>query len=176
VYGNHTSLEAIEVLNEPHWDIPLSVLVDYYHRAYQIVRGTCSGKVAVIFSDSFRAGKVSRVLSDSAMENITLDMHLYQLFTDQDRELDLEGHLHKACRQWPKTIREASSRLPVLVGEWSAAMDESRVDYTNDDYCRYFKTQIEMFESQHVGWVYWTVRTQDGGAWRLLDHPEFIAS
>jgi glucan 1,3-beta-glucosidase len=175
-YGNLPSLIGIEVLNEPHWDVPLNVLLDYYERSYRIVREKCPEQIGIIFSDAFRPGKVSRALSDLGMKNIAIDMHLYQLFTDADRKLDLKGHVHKARKVWPATIRDVSSRLPILIGEWSAAMDEFRGNYTNDDCREYFKTQIETFESQGIGWLYWTARTQDGGVWSLLDHPEFIAN
>lgn len=174
-YGAQASLIGVEVMNEPHWSVPIEVLMDYYRRAYQVVREKCPEQIAVVFSDAFRAGELSSALAGSNMQNIALDMHLYQLFTDADRKLDLKGHLRKVTKVWPKTIRE-SSRLPVLIGEWSAAMDESHTRYTNEDYKKYFLVQVKTFELHGAGWVYWTTHTQDGGAWSLLDHPEFLTN
>lgn len=71
----------------------------------------------------------------------------------------------------------------ILVGEWSAAMSElfnivesgGRRRYNDDDYRRYFQAQRDLFESCNVGRTYWTARTEDGGMWSLLNHPEFLA-
>ena len=173
-YGSQRQLTGIEVLNEPHWDVPLAALMDYYERAYCIIREKCPVTVGVIFSDSFRPGEVSRQLAHFGGENIAMDMHLYQLFTSDDRALDMPGHSQKTTQQWPEMIREAASRLPIMIGEWSAAMSESHHTYDSEDYQKYARTQIKTFESGGVGWVYWTARVHDGGAWSLLDHPEFL--
>lgn len=174
-YGDHPQLTGIEVLNEPRWDVPIGLLLDYYQRAYQIVRNNCPARVGVIFSDAFRSGEMSRALADLGMSNVAMDMHMYQIFTDADEALDLNGHIRKTIKAWPKEIREAS-RVPIMIGEWSAAMSESRYTYAAQDYQKYARTQIEMFESCGVGWVYWTALTYGDGAWSLLDHPEFLSN
>lgn len=173
-YGHRSSLLGIEVLNEPRWDVPIDILMDYYLRAYEIVRMKCPVKTVVIFSDAFRHDGVSRQLADANLANIALDMHFYQLFTDEDRELDLKGHLRKATNEWSKMIHKASARMPVVVGEWSAALDESRYTFTHADYRAYALAQINAFESCDAGWVYWTAKVQGGGAWSLLDNPDFV--
>lgn len=173
-YGNQPALYGIEVLNEPHWDISLDTLINYYLRSHQIIDSKCPLRVRVICSDSFRPDQMSQRLAAENLERVIVDVHLYQLFTPKDRVLDLGGHLKKAAGEWSELLSRLSVQMPVMVGEWSAAMDEQRHAYTNDDYKHYFKTQRAVFEDFAIGWTYWTARTQHGGPWSLLDHPEFL--
>lgn len=173
-YGDEQALFGIEVLNEPHWDIPIDTLIDYYLRSYGIVSQKCPPQVKVICSDSFRPDQMSKRLATEQLDRLVMDVHLYQLYTPEDRALDLAGHLNKTTNEWSGLLSRISKRLPVMVGEWSAAVDETQQSYTNDDYKRYFKTQRTVFEDFAIGWAYWTARTQHGGPWSLLDHPEFL--
>jgi glucan 1,3-beta-glucosidase len=172
-YGNQPALYGIELLNEPHWDIPIDTLVDYYHRGHAIISQVCPDGVRAICSDSFRTDQMSKKLLAKHLNRLVMDMHMYQLFTPEDQALDLPGHLKKAA-EWFRLLTKFSKRLPVMVGEWSAAMDEQLQTYTNEDRMRYFQAQREAFESVGIGWIYWTARTQDGGVWSLVDHPEFL--
>lgn len=179
-FGQQRVLYGIEVLNEPHWDVSLNTLIDYYLRSYQIIDELCPENVKVICSDAFRPEQVSKELERQNLPRLVLDMHLYQLFTPQDRALDLDQHIEKAAREWSGMLRQISKRLPVMVGEWSTAMSELYDDrgrqraYSNQDYVRYFAAQRVTFDNTAIGWTYWTARTQDGGAWSLIDHPEFL--
>jgi glucan 1,3-beta-glucosidase len=182
LYGKEASLIGIEPLNEPHWDVPLNVLVDYYRQAGKVIRTNCSPRVEVIVSDAFRPREMSSALGNAQLNDFVMDMHLYQLFTEADRALDLSGHLSKVNKQWKKELKSLARHQKLLVGEWSAAMSElyssvelgGRRRYSSDDYRRYFQAQRDMFEICKVGRTYWTVRTEDGGVWSLLDHPEFL--
>lgn len=173
-YGQQPSLFGIEVLNEPHWDIPLDALLDYYRRSQDIIDTFCPARIKMICSDAFRPEQMSKLLAAWHSPRLVLDIHLYQLFTPEDQALDLHGHLKKASGEWSELLMSLSKRLPVMVGEWSAAMDERGQTYVDDDYVRYFKTQRVTFDDLAVGWTYWTARTQNDGAWSLLDHPEFL--
>lgn len=174
LYGQHPALYGVELLNEPHWDIRMDALVDYYRRGYHIIDQACSDKVRVICSDAFRPDQMSKILAAEHLERLVMDIHMYQLFTPADRALNLDGHLKKATGDWVTLLLRLSKRLPVMAGEWSAAMDEQQQIYTNEDYARYFQSQRTTFEDLTVGWTYWTARTQDGGVWSLLDHSEFL--
>jgi glucan 1,3-beta-glucosidase len=179
-YGENPALYGIEVLNEPHWDVPVEILLDYYERSYQLVDRLCPPGIKVIFSDAFRPDQMIQELTDADLPRLILDIHLYQLFTPEDRALDLSGHLHKAAHEWDVLLARLTTRRPVMVGEWSAAMSElynnvgGQPTYVRDDYIKYFCTQLHAFENHVAGWTYWTARTQDGGVWSLLDHPEFL--
>lgn len=182
-YGNERALVGIEPLNEPHWDVPLVTLIEYYRRAGEIVQTICPASVAVIVSDAFRPKEMSSALRKAGLGGFVIDMHLYQLFTEADRALDLDGHLEKVSKQWKKELGVMTKHHEILVGEWSAAMSElySAVEpggqrcYNDDDYSRYFRAQRDLFEACDVGGTYWTARTEDGGVWSLLDRPNYLA-
>lgn len=180
--GNKTALRALEVLNEPHWDVSIDTLTGYYQQAYDRIRARVP-QLTVVMSDAFRPEQMAKKLQKRKFTEVILDVHLYQLFTEEDRALDLAGHIRKTEGDWAKMLSKLTKRMPVMVGEWSAAMHEmyqpinqpSHVrGYTNDDYVTYFRTQQRMFEDQGVGWTYWTARTAGGGPWSLLNHPEYL--
>jgi len=179
-YGQQPSLIGVEPLNEPHWDVPLNTLVQYYVRADGIVKQNCHTGVKMIVSDAFRAPDMSKALRKAKLD-VTLDVHLYQLFTPEDRALNLEGHLRKADKQWRRELKKLARHHGVVVGEWSAAMSElynrlGEAQHTYDvaGYRQYSVAQQTVFEQSGVSWTYWTARTEDGGIWSLLDHPDLL--
>ncbi len=181
-YGAKSALVGLEILNEPRWDVPMDTLLEYYDEAYRRIRER-DAELTVIMSDAFRPEKMAKQLQKRRYTGVILDVHLYQLFTEQDRALDLHGHLRKIDKDWRKLLRDLTKRMPVMVGEWSAAMHELYQPiaqpahvrgYTNDDYVTYFQAQQTLFEESHVSWTYWTAKTAGGGPWSLLDHPEYV--
>lgn len=182
-YGHENALEAIEVLNEPHWDVSLGTLLEYYQKAYDLIR-SMSPTLPIIMSDAFRPDDMARQLQRHRFTGVMMDVHLYQLFTDEDRALDFEGHLHKTRHLWANHLHDLQQRVPIIVGEWSAAMSElyQPIDqpahvynYAHVDYVKYFTAQRDVFDKAGVSWTYWTAKTQYGGPWSLLDNPDFIA-
>lgn len=180
-YGRNEQLLGVEVLNEPHWDIPLDTLMRYYHQSYEIIDEGCAPDAKAIFSDSFRPDQIAKELSSESLERAVLDMHLYQLFTPEDKSLNLDQHLKKASEEWTVLLTRVAKRgLPIMVGEWSAAMNEQynatgeKQLYNGRDYAKYFHTQLATFDNLAIGWAYWTARVQGGGPWSLLDHHEFL--
>lgn len=181
-YGHQPQLIGIEVLNEPAWSIGTDVLIDYYRQAHLIIRHGCAAHVRTIVSDAFHPKEMARALRRAKLHDTVLDIHLYQLFTPEDRALDLGAHLKKAEREWGKLLKRIGKHHELLVGEWSAAMSElydtadgrPRHSYEPQDYAAYARQQRRTFEAQGAGWTYWTARTEDGGIWSLLDHPELV--
>lgn len=179
-YGNHPNLVGIEPLNEPHWDVDLGLLVEYYRRAADIIKDKCHEGVRVIVSDAFRPEQMSKAVRKAGLD-VTLDVHLYQLFTPEDRSLDLEGHLRKTNEVWAKLLKKLGRHHPLLVGEWSCAMselynsmNEQQLTYDKAAYSEYAHTQQAVFSKAGVSWTYWTARTEDAGVWSLLDHPYLL--
>ena len=181
-FGDHHALAGVEVLNEPKWLVPIETLVNYYRRAYDLIRAK-NRNITIYFSDAFRPKDMAIRLENEKMDRICLDVHLYQLYTDEDRSLNLKQHIRKVDKQWRRELKGLGKRLPVVVGEWSAAMHEQFLDvaqpehalsYSSDDYYDYFQAQKNIFESVGVGWVYWTAKTEDGGPWSLLDNQYFL--
>ena len=179
-YGHYHRLIGVEPLNEPRWDVDINKLVDYYERAGLLINRLAHQSVSLIVSDSFRPEQMSKLLQKRKL-NAVMDIHLYQLFTPEDRALDLEGHLRKTTHDWSNLLEQLSRHHRLLVGEWSAAMSElynelgeAQRNYSRDNYVSYANAQRSSFEDHNTSWTYWTARTEDGGVWSLLDHPELI--
>lgn len=179
-YGQHPSLVGIELLNEPHWEVPLKELLVYYKSGTELVRQWCHSGVKVIVSDAFRPEQMSKALRKARLD-VILDVHLYQLFTPEDRALDLQGHLDKVQREWSKLLQRLTRHHHILVGEWSAAMSElynelgeRQHNYDSEAYQTYAHVQQRLFTHHGVSWTYWTARTEDGRVWSLLDQPHLV--
>ena len=97
-YGSHPALWAIEILNEPHWDIASDYLIEYTRLAYQCIRLYCPPeRVAVVFHDAFRDySEYTVLLQDASYQNLILDIHRYQCFTEEDHQRDIFQHIHQA--------------------------------------------------------------------------------
>lgn len=179
-YGQHPSLVGIELLNEPRWDVPHGELIAYYVAGVGRVRERCHTGVKAIVSDAFRPEQMSKALRKARLD-VILDVHLYQLFTPEDRALDLPGHLSKTQREWGKLLQRLTKHHHILVGEWSAAMSElynelgeRQHSYDSEAYRTYAQAQQQLFAMHDASWTYWTARTEDGGVWSLLDRPELL--
>ena len=126
-YRASSCLHAIEVLNEPRWDVPTDLLKAYYLRAYSAIRAHCSpGQVAVVFHDGFRSHReYLGFMQPPAFENVMFDVHRYQCFDRADIDMDMDGHLHKAGLLWKNEADDIQRELglPAIAGEWSLGLD-----------------------------------------------------
>ncbi len=184
-YGQQPTLLGIELVNEPRvkgwWD--RWVLTRYYLRAGRIVESRCHKRVRVVMSDAFQMERMIPRLVGLPLGRPVADTHLYQLFSPEDRRLDVEGHIARTST-WFDYLLTYSQDIPVVVGEWSAAMNElpdpgqagqaKKRRYEPSDYVRFARAQRRVFDRAHTGWFYWTARTEDRGVWSLLDHPELL--
>jgi glucan 1,3-beta-glucosidase len=168
-YQDAESLYAIELLNEPHWTIPLEVLIDYYKAGYERVRKHCGNGVAVIISDSFRPLITWKdVMVEPEFNNVILDTHLYQAFDAEYKTMDLADHLQRA-KDWQQMISDFDR--PIIVGEWSlgiasnayAGLDENDSKAAHQSYAR---SQLEAFEPA-TGQFFWNYKTETPDEWNF---------
>lgn len=162
-YGSHSHLWGIEVLNEPHWDIPKKTLAAYYEKAYKIIRSHTPDSVAVVISDAFRPYDWDDVLARPQFTNTLLDRHFYQCFDDADKSLDIPGHLHKAEKQWCDDIKNLQASKPVIAGEWSLALDG---EVSPEDRAAYAKAELAAMNDT-AAWFFWTYKTEESPEWDL---------
>ena len=173
-YGSHEQLHGIELMNEPHPTLSLRKLTSYYRKGMYIVRQVCRPNVRVVLSDAFRPRRMACYALWHWRMKPVLDQHMYQVFSKEDRKLDWAGHETKTLK-WRRELKWRNRCVQVLVGEWSAAVDDINCsELEAHDYERYAFTQRKVFEASGVGWFYWTARTEDKGVWSLLDHHRFI--
>jgi glucan 1,3-beta-glucosidase len=191
-YRAHPALAAIEVLNEPRWDVPTALLCDYYARALAAVRAHCpAGRVAVVFHDGFRpAAEFAAFFAGRADDDVLFDVHRYQCFDRADLDLDVRGHVHKAGVEWADEAVAIQRALgvPAIAGEWSLGLDLKVVSLWADgpyDHAlqgldlfqeavalrAYGAAQLLAFEA-YRGWFFWSYRTETTPAWCFRDCVE----
>lgn len=178
-YSGQKQLIAIEPLNEPLIENSSNVrkLMKYYRQAGEIINRICGDSVSVIVSDGFRASIVLPGVAELG-DNFVVDSHMYQLFSDEDRNLDFAGHIKKAQSRRDELAQYSELVDKVFVGEWSVALPVTeQVSYNREQYIEYASAQLEAFESSaQSGWCYWTIKTEDKGVWSLIDNPELLSS
>ena len=119
----YDNLIGFELLNEPRWDVPLEIIKRYYQDAYHRVREHIpKEKCAVVIHDAFRraTGRIS--CGEPEYQNVILDTHPYQCFTDDDRKRDLHGQVQHALSSARSCSTTCKSSCPCIVGEWSCAL------------------------------------------------------
>ena len=173
-YGKHPSVWGIELLNEPSREIPLSMLQEYYKRAYAEVRKSAKSKVKIIMHDAYRPlVEWQDFIKSKDFTNVLLDTHMYQTFGDKDKKLNFEEHVAKTFK-W-KHMLEAFGSNMVLIGEWSGALDNtynkmSKAD--GDDAKRlYIQAQKHAFNDT-AGYMYWNFKTENKDDWNYKNLKE----
>ncbi len=184
-WGSHPALWGIQLLNEPSWEVPLSVLKDYYRRGHDAVRRHCGPDIKVVFHDGFRfaldygdeGARVNRDylpdLGDKLSEmkiwdgflpkeqhpGVLLDTHIYQCHDDRHQVMELYDHVEMMRRRLPMMQRMAT-QFDIFVGEWSLGLPSRALrDAGNADHAHrlYADIQLELYERLQ-GWVFWNYR------------------
>ena len=191
-YRAHPALHAIEVLNEPRWDVPTDYIKAYYLDAYARIRRHCPAeRVAVIFHDGFRSFReFLGFMQPPAFRNVIFDIHRYQCFERGDIDADIHAHLRKAAGEWKDEADAIITELglPTLCGEWSLGLDlkvvslwaEGPFNHALEEMDRfqqdvasrgYAAAQLLTFE-KYQGWFFWSYRTETTPAWSLRSSVE----
>lgn len=191
-YNNRSALHAIEVLNEPRWDVPTDYLKRYNTAAYHSIRKFCSPeKVAVVFHDGFRDYReYLGFMQAPEFQNVIFDIHRYQCFAREDIDMDIYGHIEKAAIEW-KTEADNINRdlkLPTICGEWSLGLDLKVVSLWAEGpynhalehmdafqehtaFRGYAAAQLMTYET-YAGWFFWNYKTETTPAWCFRDSVE----
>lgn len=191
-YRGHPALHAIEVLNEPRWDVPTELLKTYYRDAYERIREHCPAEqVAVIFHDGFRSWReFAGFMAPPQWRNVIFDLHRYQCFERSDIDSDIYRHMEKATGEWRAEADaiNAGLGLPAICGEWSLGLDLKVVSlwaegpynhalehmdaFQQDVASRgYAAAQLLAFE-KYRGWFFWSYKTETTPAWSLRSSVE----
>ncbi|MFZ1812406.1 MAG: cellulase family glycosylhydrolase [Candidatus Saccharimonadales bacterium] len=169
-YGHEPALLGLGVINEPQLPLCASQLIRYYDRAYRVVRPYLNDEVKIIVSDAFAPLKVAQKLARRSYgKHIVLDVHLYQLFSRQDQKMSFEKHIMTAEERWRDLIDEVQRYVPVLVGEWSAALDPSTYEDGQGSEAErvsdYYLAQKRTFDDSVWAHAYWTYKAPKRGTW-----------
>jgi glucan 1,3-beta-glucosidase len=169
------NLIALELLNEPRWDVPMDILKKYYEDAYAAARKHLSAdSVSIVIHDGFRSREWAGYMPAARYPNVILDTHLYQCYTDEDRKRDAAEHIHISAVDLRKQLADVQREaLPAIVGEWSCSLDPHSLTglsgFSLDTAIRaYADAQLLTYETTR-GWFYWTYKIADGGTWSFRD-------
>jgi glucan 1,3-beta-glucosidase len=171
---DHDNLLGIELVNEPRDVIPLEILKAYYQDGYQRVRKHLGPeRAAVVFHDSFRPFVWDDTLQDSGYENVILDTHLYQCFSDEDQQRAISGQIEVAAVERKQQLDKMQKKHTCIVGEWSLGLPPKSLEGMDplgrEAAMRAFgNAQLVSYEGTR-GWYFWTYRTEEGGGWSLRD-------
>lgn len=188
-YRSRPSLHAIEVLNEPRWDIDTSLLKRYTIDGYRRIRKHCrADDVAVVFHDGFRSFReYLGFLQEPEYRNAVFDIHRYQCFEMADIDADIYRHIEKSAIDWKNEADAIITELGLwtYVGEWSLglnpkvvslwlegtfnyALDHMDAFQTDVAYRAYASAQLATFE-KYLGWFFWSYKTESAPEWCFRD-------
>ncbi|MET0985370.1 MAG: glycoside hydrolase family 5 protein [Steroidobacteraceae bacterium] len=190
-YQQNPQLHAIEVLNEPRWDVPTDYLKNFYTLAYERIRRHCGEHISVVIHDGFRSFReFLGFMQPPEFKNVVFDIHRYQCFERHDIDMDIYGHIIKSAGEWKEEADAIINelRLPVYTGEWSLGLDWKVVSLwaegpfnhalENMDafqesvaFRGYAAGQLATFE-KYLGWFFWSYRTDTTPAWCFRDCVE----
>lgn len=172
-YAHHPALWGVELLNEPT-DPRIWRLWEFHHRAYRRVTEVLVPGTRVVFSDGYVPWLLSGSLRGELDYPVVLDCHFYQAFYPWDTRKTYEQHLAKARRR-AQQIKRLQRHQPVLVGEWSAALDPSGLigrPESPDELARgYADAQLEGY-ADALGWCYWSYKTNTRDDWNFRHQVE----
>lgn len=165
-YQDQERLSGIQLLNEPHWTIPLVLLEDFYLKGYAIIRDILGDKVSVIMHDAFRINEWETFFREHRFVNTYLDTHMYQVFGEVKSDMsmfELSEFIHEKRY---KKIKELKQYTKVIVGEWSCALphltreqikDQSTLDATY----HWLSNQLLLTFEEADGWFFWNYKLSE---------------
>ncbi|HEY4415469.1 MAG TPA: cellulase family glycosylhydrolase [Verrucomicrobiae bacterium] len=170
-YGHHPALFGIELLNEPRDVVPLEILQKFYQDAYARLRQKVAPQVAIVFHDSFRAFAWEKFMQAPEFDNVILDTHLYQCFSEQDKARNAQEQLAFALNRKETLDRMQREELPTIVGEWSLSLPNRAMNglsplQTSSVTRAYADTQLLNYEGTR-GWFFWSYKLEHPSEWNF---------
>jgi len=181
-YKEEPTLSGIQVLNEPRWDIPLDVLIEFYTKSYDVIRKYCTDDVYVMFHDAFRLTVWEDFFATNDFTNVILDTHMYQVFSPADKTRSINQLLQKVTTQRTQELHALDGIVDVVVGEWShgihpCTLEEATTTYTKNALYRAVGNSL-LLTYEHVrGWFFWSYKlseesTRSHRGWSYKDSVE----
>ncbi|MCI1666388.1 MAG: cellulase family glycosylhydrolase [Atopobiaceae bacterium] len=171
-YADRTSFLGIEPLNAPVMQhrlglgltdgVPPHRLRNFYRDVYEVVRGIAGPRPIVVLSDGGVPGDWRRFMAQDRYENVWLDSHLYH-YAESMGAAGPSG-VRTLVAQSARSLKQAdSSGLPIMVGEWSAALPLADSAMTPEGRMAlervYTSGQISAFAGT-AGWFFRTWKTE----------------
>ena len=170
--GEHPALWGVELLNEPgdlssapREDEMRPLLIEYYEAAYSLVRRR-RADVAVVFCVLYWFdlwGWVTQ-LREPQFHNVFIDLHLYTAF-DGLSEATPDETVVQAARTFGCRLLQHARHHPVIIGEWSLAVDEMGLKVSQ----RFVDTLFASFAAA-FGHFFWTLQMDAAADMAEHDH------
>ena len=174
-YGKVPALLGLELLDSPIMSvrknlftmtdgIPSHYLRNYYRDAYDLVRARMSEDKMVVFSASGYPSAWKHFMRGEQYKNVVMDLHLYHYRDETAQDITTPRGLASAINRNRELIREAAStKFPVLVGEWSGAAVLAGSSVTPEGRLAYERVfvsnQLATFDKT-AGWFFQTWKTE----------------
>lgn len=166
-----------------HW-LALTESIDC--RAYTAVRRHLpADKYWIVIQEAFSPGSFVNFMPSPEYQNVFLDMHVYQCFGDDEKDLTIDEHLELSCGK--KKDEKTHQTLPSFTGEFSVAIEMVR-SYTSLSKTKQREFQRKFFLAQtyaselsppgrwnfFVGWLtgvegvgtfFWNFKTENSHMW-----------
>lgn len=171
-YAERSNFMGIEPIGEVHGrarkglsvieGVPPHVLRNFYREAYEVVRESSGPDIAVVLHDAGLPGAWRTFMAPEYYQNVWLDCHLYH----HTEALNASGpsgvrRLVNASISYLELAKK--SGLPVMVGEWSAALPLADAGMTPEGRGAlervYSAGQMSAFV-QCKGWFFQTWKTE----------------
>ena len=168
-YRDHPALWGIELVNEPT-DWRVWRLWHFHRTAYVQLQQVLAPGTHIVFSDGYLPLLFRGTIRGPETHPVVMDCHLYQCFYPWDTRKSLSGHVRKAVRRG-RLVRWLSRAHPVLVGEWSAALD-GRAYQGSDSTDRssltahYVEAQLAGYR-EALGWCFWSYKSEHADDWNF---------
>jgi glucan 1,3-beta-glucosidase len=110
-------------------------------------------------------------MKEPEYSNVLIDTHLYQSFSDQDRERTAQEQVVYAVNRKSILDLMQQEELPTFVGEWSLALPNRSLrglspfqgSLVNGAYA---DVQLLSFESTS-GWFFWSYKLESNSEWHF---------
>lgn len=122
--GDTDVVTAIELLNEPaNWGVDMDALKKFYYDGWGNVRNA-NGNTAVVIHDAFEDVQTywnGFMNEASGVNNVIIDTHIYQIFSDGEVAMKPCDHVQVACAS---AAHLAATDKWTIVGEWTGAQTD----------------------------------------------------
>lgn len=142
--------------------VPLHSLRNFYRDAYEAVRASAGMRPTVILHDAGVPGAWRGFMAPSRYDNVCLDCHLYHY--SESMNASGPSGVRRLVEQSEAYLAQASrGGLPVMVGEWSAALPLADAGMTPEGRIAlervYTSGQLAAF-GKTSGWFFQTWKTE----------------
>ena len=177
-YKQEEALLGIEVLNEPKWDIDISLIQTFYINAYIRIRQYLDESFMVVFHDAFRLNEWNEFFKEHDFSNVILDTHMYQVFSKNDSLRNPIEVIEKTSILRYKEITQIKA-VPLIIGEWSLGIHEHTLKQLQTNYeievlYRAVGNSLLTTYEHTKGWFFWNYKlskksTDTNVGWSFLD-------